>query len=828
MDAALWERVRDLMHRALDVPAAERAAWVETQAGGDAAVSSEVMRLLAADASARGFLDVPLIADPAAAAALREALPVRADGLDAGSEVGPYRVLHEIGRGGMGTVYLAVRADEVFEKHVAIKVAAAGPGRAGHRDLFTRERQLLATLEHPGIARILDGGETPAGLLYLVMEYVDGVPIDRYADERRLDVRSRLRLFADVCVAVQYAHDHLVVHRDIKPSNVFVGPDGRVRLLDFGIAKLLASHDDAAGPETRTLVQAWTPESASPEQVRGEPTSVATDVYGLGALLYRLLAGTPVFDLATADRLERARIVCEDTPRPPSIAGASAGVVRSQVAGDLDRVVLKALQKDPARRYRSATHLAEDVERYLANLPVLAMPDSWRYRARKLVGRHPLATAATAAAVVAIVGASGAALWQARRADAERDRARARLADVRRLASTLIFDVYDRVENSPNATTIRRGLVEKGIAYLDDVAADARTDQVLSIELAEAYRRLASVQGGGNANLGDSEGALASLTKGRALLEPFRATGNVPLDVEIVDLKLLRQLSELLALEPDRRQALVAEALERGDRLSERFPNRPEVLEAQAHSSFYAALAASGVERIERWTLASRRYEALVAMVPDDARHLRSLGLTEKYLGAAYGNAGRSEDARTHYERALALDRRVHALQPNSRQSMLDVAIDLGNLGTTLAERDPPALREATAMFLESLELRERAAQQDPSDVFARQGIAYCLIQLSDYARRQSDLDDAVDYARRATDAYADLPEPGPPTRRGQAWMVLGHAESAAGRTAAGCNAYREAHKYLVRSAAAPPDSLSRFVTRDLEFLSKALPRCMP
>jgi non-specific serine/threonine protein kinase/serine/threonine-protein kinase len=826
MNAALWDRVRDLLHRALDVPVAERPAWVEAHAGGDAELSSEVHRLLAADDRAEGFLDVPLIADAGAAAALRDALPAsRPDSLADGSDVGPYRILREIGRGGMGAVYLAVRADDVFEKTVAIKVAPGGPGRDSHRELFTRERQVLAALEYPGIARVLDGGETSTGLLYLVMEYVDGMPIDRYCDERRLDVRARLRLFVEVCAAVQYAHDHFVVHRDIKPSNVLVGPDGRVRLLDFGIAKLLARADVAPGAANQTLAHAWTPESASPEQVRGDTTSVATDVYGLGALLYRLLTGCPVFDLSAADRLERARIVCEDTPRPPSAVGVSVGVVRSQVAGDLDRVVLKALQKAPARRYRSAIQLADDVERYLAHRPVLAAPDSWRYRAGKFVGRHPAATAATAAAIVAILGASGTALWQARRADAERDRARARLADVRRLASTLIFDVYDRVENSPNATTIRRGLVEKGLAYLDDVAADARSDQALSLELAEAYRRLASVQGGGNANLGDRAGALGSLAKARALLEPFRAGADVALDVELLDLRLVRQTTSLLAREPDRRRALAAEAVERGERLADRFPARADAIEARAHAYFFAAQAAAGDEEVELWSRANRGYQALVAQKPNDPEQLRNLALTEKYLGAAYADLHRYEDARTHYERALAIDRQVQAQRPNSRQTILDVAIDLASIASLL-ERGEESVREAMSLFRESLVLRERAALQDPQDVFARQGIGYCLTALSNLSRRLNQIDAAVDYGRRATEMYASLPESVEVTRRGLAWLALGRAQSAASRAADGCGAYQRARTYLERAAASPPDGLGEYVAGGLRSLSETRRQC--
>lgn len=828
MNAILWERVRDLTHRALDLPPAERRRLVETEAGADEELRLETWRLLSAHDQAHGFLDVPLIAAAGAAAAVRDALPPSPDELVLGSELGPYRILGVLGRGGMGTVYRAVRVDDVFEKTVAIKIAAGGPGREGHRELFARERHVLAALDHPGIARVLDGGETPAGLLYLVMEYVDGVPIDRACDARRLGARARLRIFLDVCAAVQYAHHRLVVHRDIKPANVLADADGHVRLLDFGIAKLLVPGEARTASPGQTATHAWTPETASPEQVRGEPASVATDVYGLGALLYRLLTSRPVFDLGDADQMERSRIVCEDVPRAPSVAGTADGVSHRDVAGDLDLIVLKALQKDPARRYRSATHLAEDVERYLAHLPVLAVPDSWRYRSRKFVGRHPMATLATATALVAVLGASSVALWQARRADAERDRSRARLADVRRLASTLIFDVYDRVENSPNATEIRRSLVEKGLEYLAGFAGDAQIDLSLSLELAEAYRRLALVQGGGNANLGDRDGALASLARGRDLLTPFRGPGDAPLAVEILDLRIIRQMTPLFVDEPDRRRALAAEAVERADRLSLRFPGRAEVTEAQAHGYFFAALAARQGEQIAQWTTANRGYAALVELAPGETSHLRNLALTEKYLGAAYATTLQTVDARTHFERALALDRRLQALSPNSRLAMLDVAIDLGSLGTALTNEEPPRLGDAKALFLESLGIRERAAELDPNDVFARQGIGFCLVAISELCRRLDEIEPAVDYAKRATDVYASLPAAGFVTRRGQAWLALGRAESAAGRRTEGCGAYRRARADLSQAAAAESDVLQAEATRSLESLSEALRGCAP
>jgi tetratricopeptide (TPR) repeat protein len=283
----------------------------------------------------------------------------------------------------------------------------------------------------------------------------------------------------------------------------------------------------------------------------------------------------------------------------------------------------------------------------------------------------------------------------------------------------------------------------------------------------------------------------------------------------------------LLTSQLERRRVLVAETVERAERLAARFPDRPAAIEARAHSYFFAALAAPEGEEVEPWTRANRAYQTVLAQVPDDPDHLRNLALTEKYLGAAYVDLDRDEDARSHYERALAIDRQVQAHRPNSRQTMLDVAIDLASVAQILERGQESGFRDAVSMLRESLVLRERAAVQDPQDVFARQGIGYCLTELSDLSRRLNELDAAVDYGRRATEVYASLPESyNVTTRRGQAWLAYGRAQSGVGRIADGCHAYQQARTHLERAAASPPDGLGEYVDSGLRFLSEALRRC--
>jgi serine/threonine-protein kinase len=461
------QEVEELFEQALELPAGERAAFVAAACGGDAELRQEVEALLAADAAAGDFLEQP--PHTAGAAALAEAAGVPATG----RRIGPYRLLRCLGAGGMGTVFLAQRVDEAFHKQVAIKLVHRDASRPALLRRFQVERQILATLEHPNIARVLDGGTTEDGLQYLVLEYVEGLPIDLYCDRHRLPIAERLELLRQVCAAVHYAHRHLVVHRDLKPSNVLVTAQGVPKLLDFGIAKLL---DAAALPAevepTRTGVRLLTPHYASPEQVRGEAVTTAADTYALGVLLYQLLTGRLPFGSTTRPQREVERAVCEERPPKPSegvaalvVVGGAAGVsetgtgpaadtvarnrglrpeaLRRRLAGDLDRIVFKALRKEPERRYASAAELSEDLQRHLVGLPVRARPDTAAYRLRKFLRRHRLAAALAALLAVALAGFATSMAVQAAQIARQRDRAAAERDKARQVVQLLqeVFQV---------------------------------------------------------------------------------------------------------------------------------------------------------------------------------------------------------------------------------------------------------------------------------------------------------------------------------------------------------------------------------------------------
>ncbi|MCA8960328.1 MAG: serine/threonine protein kinase, partial [Planctomycetes bacterium] len=418
--------MQEVFEGALGLPQARRAAFLDEECGGDRAFREQVEQLLACDAEDDGFLDT---LDRTRAVDLS---PESGDPF-LGERIGAYRVEALIARGGMGAVYRAERVGADFEQTVALKILKRGLDTDEILRRFRVERQVLARLEHPHIARLYDGGATEQGLPYLVMELVDGAPIDQYCDERRIGIRERIALFIDVCRAVQFAHHRLVVHRDLKPSNILVATDGTPKLLDFGIAKVIDPDVDEMPVSTVTELRIMTPRYASPEQVRGEPTTTGTDVFSLGVILYELLCGRTPHPVRTTSVEEMQRAVCEVDPTRPSIALAratdttSAGIdpdaiaearrtdrrrLASLLSGDLETVTLKALAKEPARRYASPGRLAEDLERYLAGRPVEARRDTWAYRATKFVRRNAIPLALASTFLLLLAGAAAVTLWQ--------------------------------------------------------------------------------------------------------------------------------------------------------------------------------------------------------------------------------------------------------------------------------------------------------------------------------------------------------------------------------------------------------------------------------
>ena len=432
MNPQRWKQVSQLFHAALARDAGERATFLTGECAGDHELRQIVESLISHQSATGKFIDelvFEILAKPNPEGSANDPDKTSAGTVNVdvqrapgstpqmeGRRLGAYRITREIGHGGMGSVYLAARADDVFHKDVAIKIVRIGLANADLLRRFHQEREILASLDHPAIARVIDGGSTEEGLPYLVMDYVDGRPIDAWCDEHRLNVSERLTLFRAVCAAVQHAHQRLVLHRDIKPAHIVVTPNGDVKLLDFGIAKLFADNGPArTQPETETANRIMTPEYASPEQVRGDAVHTASDVYALGVVLYELLTGRWPYGTRGRRPYDVIRAICDEEPTRPSIAVSqmeeapraimaegSVDALRRRLEGDLDNILLKALQKDPSRRYTSVEHFNEDIRRHLEGFPVSARKDTAAYRARTFVRRHQIGVAAAAIILMSV------------------------------------------------------------------------------------------------------------------------------------------------------------------------------------------------------------------------------------------------------------------------------------------------------------------------------------------------------------------------------------------------------------------------------------------
>ena len=468
MDTARWQRVEALFHAALERPAAARAAFLADACAGDTSLHSDVARLLAEHDADPDFLAIPLVDVTRVAASVAPSAVER---------IGAYRLVRALGEGGMGTVYLGVQEGEGFERPVAIKVIRGGMVTAEVLRRFQLERRILAALRHPNIAHLLDAGSTGDGRPYFVMEFIEGEPIDAWCERHQLGVHERLKLFLTVCGAVQHAHGNLVVHRDLKPGNIIVSSEGVPHLLDFGIGKLLDPLElagDAAA--TRADVRMFTPEFASPEQVRGEPVSVATDVFGLGMLLYRLLTGKHPFTEATTPQQYEHAVVTTDPRRPSTFGGR-------RLRGDLDTIVLKALRKEPQRRYSSAGALADDIQRYLDGMPVRARADVFAYRASKFVRRHRLPLAAAAVVFLSLAFATAYSTRQARAVAQERDKALE--------VQGFLLEMFGASGRQQTDTLSVHGLLHAQRAALEDAYPDAPEVRAqMKTVLAEGYDRL--------------------------------------------------------------------------------------------------------------------------------------------------------------------------------------------------------------------------------------------------------------------------------------------------------------------------------------------------
>jgi eukaryotic-like serine/threonine-protein kinase len=774
--------VDQLFHAALEARG-NRTAWLTQACEGDTAVMAEVLSLLGSDLEAGdGFIEQQL--EPAVASLMRADRPVRA---------GPYRLIQELGQGGMGSVYLGERDDDQYKTQVAIKLVRRGLDTDLILHRFYRERQTLARLQHPNIARLLDGGTTPEGLPYIVMEFVEGARITEYCRQRALNVAQKLGLFLDVCKAVEYAHRQFVVHRDLKPGNILVDKSGDVKLLDFGICKLLQSEAQFGDDTIIDGPPPLTPDYASPEQIRGDGITVASDVYSAAAVLYELLTGTKPHRIEnyTVQGIEQA--ICETEVVRPSAAALDRATGR-QMEGDLDVILLRALQKDPNRRYATVEEFADDIRRHLNHEPVRARPDSLAYRTRKFLRRRRGLVTAAAAIVLAVSAGVISTMRSARIANEN-------LRLVRQLSNTFVFDVYDAVRELPGSTNARHLIVKTGLQYLDNLSQKTFGDSELQWELATAYRRVGEVQGNVlSANLGNTTGALASYEKALMLLESvlrenpvhrasvmerttvYLRSGAVRSYMAdpskaLTDYAQARSgLESYLARVPNDEEAvmqlafvhnaagLVQRGLREFEAARENYSRARELLlryegvrpadlnlqRALSQSDSGLAYCDTQLGRLQQgfegYRQAAHRMERLLESDPGSTSLQRDLMFLYAHMGDVLGNPnlrnlGDSARAVEAYGRMVEVARKLHEADPADQRSRSDYGIALARVGAVIPQAKSG---ERVRVFEQSIGLLEAVTRANPENVRDRMEMAAVHNFLGDALRSEGEYERAA------------------------------------------------------------------------------------
>ena len=753
MNAKRWQQIKPLLDHAIALDPASRSSYLDYECGPDTELRSELESLLASHQQAgTGFLREPAM-NAWSTAAVGTA-PAR------DRRIGPYQLLEEIGHGGMGEVYRATRADGQYKKEVAIKFVRGGFASSFLLERFRTERQILASLDHPNIARLLDGGTTDDGVPYLVMDLIAGVSIDRYCNDHRLSVIERLQLFRQVCEGVQYAHQRLVIHRDIKPGNILVTAEGIPRLLDFGIAKLL---DPSAHAET-TMARPMTPEYASPEQIRGEHITTATDVYSLGVVLYELLTGQSPYPKAHATSQETARAICEFEPAKPSTAvrlrkGELDTVsppekLAKQLRGDVDNIVLMALRKEPERRYASAQQFAEDIRRNLESLPIAARKDSARYRAGKFVVRHKPGVAAAIAVVLTLIAGMVITTREARIAERH-------FNDVRGLTNSLIFDVHDSIKELPGSTPARKLIVDRALQYLNLLAQESAGDLSLQRELAVAYEKVGEVQGDYlENNLGDSEGTLASYQKALAIRKQIDAKSK-----DWNDHLALAQEYRLVAHQlwangdPHGARGPIESAIAISEVLNKLHPNDAKVLyELSFEHEVSARMGYPGDILARQKTLQDYRRalaidEIALKLNPEDLPTLHGYSVNLESVANLVESSDPIEALKS-YQKGLEINQKLAHLSPNVRYRR-SVAISHGEIASVYD--DLGQYSAALKNNLKDLEIYQDLIHADAKNVLLQQGLAITYLNTSMSAERAGNLPLALDYSSRGLEIMKSL-----------------------------------------------------------------------
>ena len=696
--------IEEIFLGAADLPPDRRADYLQL-ACPDPEIAREVSSLLIYDAGASSASALDMVVRQAAASL------VGGDPL-VGTRLGPYRITEELGKGGMGTVFLAIRDDQTFEKKVAVKVVKRGMDSFGVLDRFRHERRILANLDHPYICRLLDAGTTPDGRPYFVMEYVEGEPIVAYCKTHKLELGAIVELFRKVCDAVSCAHRNLVVHRDLKASNILVAIDGSPKLLDFGIAKLLdpQSRTEDTAPASRMC----TLDCASPEQIRGESVTTATDIYSLGILLFELLAGRPPWDFRSMAAMEAEQAICNTpAPKPSAVlreSGPSAGW--RALTGDLDNIVLMALRKDPAHRYRSVDEFSMDLFRHQSGLPVNAREDSLLYSGVKFLRRHWVAVALS---VLAILGLVGGIVY----ANAERRRAEVRLTQMLGMANQTLLDLHSQIEHQPGATETRLRIMQSTLTYLANLAKEAGDNQDVRTTLGAAYLHTGDVQGYPHApNLGDSAGALTSYAAAEKLFSP---ADHVHLAV------LLSHRGDVLCQLAPNKECIAV--LQSSLKQAAKSDTREALLSAAEthHRLAYVMTQFNPDEALENSRHEMEIYTKLAGREPDNAEVLTGLASSYSTTGGVLNRRYRLDESLALFRKGLVIREKLVARNPADVALRRDLMISYGRVGDVLGNPSRANIGDkpgALAMFQKARAIAESLAATDPKNRLAQMDLA--------------------------------------------------------------------------------------------------------
>ena len=787
-----WRRAGELFHQALEIDVGLRAPWMNQVCGANSELRRELSALLESDRAARqGF-----VSDQVRAGII--ALGEDEQQTHGERRAGPYCLVRELGRGGMGTVYLGRRDDEQYQIDVAVKLVSPGMDTELVLRRFRRERQTLADLQHPNIARLLDGGTTADGLPYIVMEYVDGLRITDYCDAQNLSVDQRLQLFLRVCSAVEHAHRNFVVHRDIKPGNILVDKAAGPKLLDFGICRLLYA-DPARPHETIDAgARLMTPEYASPEQIRGDPAGIASDIYSLAAVLYELLTHAKAHRLQSNALREIERVICTVDSIPPSRAVENRALAR-RLSGDIDNIVLRALQKEPQRRYATVEQLSEDIRRHLAHEPVRARPDTFWYRTGKRLRRNRTSIPVLALLFLSLLAGVITTSRESRRAARRFDQ-------VRELANALIVDLSESLQNVPGATETRAKLVNTALPYLDSLAGDSGHQSGLLWELGRAYHRIGDLQGQpSRANLGNPTDALSSYRKAIRIL----------LGIKPSSADHARAISSLV--EVYQKAGLIETHL--GDTVSARKDFDLALSLARQHLASAPGdenrqqLVASSCNRVGDAQLLARDpqgalktfragLQAFDGREPTSQNARRTLSVVYTRIGEALLETGPIPDAVDNIRHALVIREDLFRRNPSSLEARRDLFVTYTVLGNALGGARMINIGDvsgATASYRKALEIALSLAEHDPKNQRARSDLAFGYSKLGEVTERSAPRE-AVEWFRRSLAITQELVAAAPNAAEARGWEAerragLAEALNNSGDRAAALEELRHAHR---------------------------------